>query len=563
LPGGIAVLGAMAALAGCGAGSPSNPSGPNASGGTGPNGAGGGNAGNAGAMSDPGVCVPGIPATTQIPRLLNRQYENVVRDLLGVTALDGAPMSAALVGDFTGPMTAPAWQQYQQAAEKIAAAVMAGPNKSRFISCDPAAAGCLKTTIETFGRKAFRRALKPEEVAAFETLSKTTPPGTPEQVAEATLNAFLVSPSFLLIPEIDTQTEGTAIKLSQQELATRLSFLLWGSIPDDILNAAADAGQLQTKDQILAQARRMIEVRAKTGPLVAAFHSEWAQMNNGSSHWFKIDHDPAKYPEYAAAAKTTYRQELQAFFEEVVFTNGSFQDLLLSNVAFVNKDNAAIYGLDPAQYSSELAKVTLDSAQTPRPGFLTRAGFLSSYANYDASSPILRGAFISAMLNISPGAPIEGAVDAKVEGNFTTQRAYVEALTEQKAPCQGCHTVFNPAGYVLESYDGIGKWQTKDLRGGPIDASVTTATVNFGDGVTKQISSPVQLMQEIAKMPKAQELYARAWVAYAFGRNANANDQCVVDQMKTKLNASGYSILNLLGDLTQADSFRLRVRATP
>jgi hypothetical protein len=553
----------MTALAGCGAGSAADPGGPGATGGNGPTGTGGGNAGGGGAGLDPNVCVQGIPATTQIPRLLNRQYENVVRDLLGVTVLDGAPVSAALVGDFTGPMTAPAWQQYQRAAEKIAAEVMAGPNRPKFISCDPAAAGCLKTTIETFGRKAFRRALKPEEVASFETLSKTTPAGTPEQVAEATLHAFLVSPSFLLVPEINTETEGAAVKLSQQELATRLSFLLWGSVPDELLNAAADGGQLQTKEQILAQAQRMIQVREKTGPLIAAFHGEWAQMNSGSSHWFKIDHDPAKYPGYTAAAKTTYQKELQAFFEEVAFTNGSFQELFLSNVGFVNQDNAAIYGLDPAQYGSELTKVALDSAQMPRPGFLTRAGFLSSYANYDASSPILRGAFIASMLNITPGAPVPGAVDAKVEGSFPTQRAYVEALTEKMQPCQGCHSVFNPPGYVLESYDGIGKWQTTDLRGGAIDASVTTATVDLGDGVAKQISSPVQLMQEIAKMPKAQELYARAWVAYAYGRSANANDQCVVDQLKTKLTATGYSILNLLGDLTQADSFRLRIRATP
>jgi hypothetical protein len=510
-----------------------------------------------------GPCVAGIPVTTQVPRLLNRQYENVVRDLLGVTALDDKPVSEALVGDFTGPMTAPAWQVYQEVAVKIAAQVMAGPNKSKFINCDPAMAGCLNTTISSFGRKAFRRVLSPEEITSFETLSHTTPAGTPEQVAEATLNAFLVSPSFLLVPELNTEPEGAAIKLSQQEVATRLSFLLWGSIPDDALNAAADANQLQTKEQILLQAQRMIQAREKTGPLVSAFHGEWAQMNNGSGHWWKIDHDPTKYPTYNAAAKTSFQKELDAFFEEVAFANGSFQDLLLSNVAFVNKDNAGIYGLDPAQYGAELTRVTLDSAQAPRPGFLTRAGFLSSYSNYDATSPILRGAFIAvSILNVNPGAPVPGAKDATAEGTFTTQRAYVEALTQKSQPCMGCHQVLNPLGFVLENYDGIGKWQTTDLRGGAIDASVTTATVDFGDSGQKEISSPVQLMQELAKVPKAQELYARAWVSYAFGRNPNANDQCVVDQLKTKL-AGTYSILNLLADLTQADAFRLRVRAAP
>jgi hypothetical protein len=565
----IALLGTIAVVAGCGAGTTSPPGGGmnNPTAGSGPTGTAGsgpsGTAGTTGEMLPPdGPCMPGIPATTQIPRLLNRQYENVVRDLLGVTSLDGASVASSLIGDFTGPMTAPAWQIYQDVAAKIAAQVMAGANKARFITCDPAAAGCLSTTIQTFGRKAFRRALTADEIASFETLGKTTPAGTPAQVAEATLNAFLVSPSFLLIPELNVEAEGAAIKLSQQEVATRLSFLLWGSVPDEALNTAADGMQLQTKEQILAQAQRMIQVREKAGPLISAFHDEWAQMNNGSGHWFKVDHDPAKFPGYNPAAKLSYQKELDAFFEEVAFTNGSFQDLLLSNVAFVNKDNAAVYGLDPAQYTADLTKVTLDSAQSPRPGFLTRAGFLSSYSSYDSTSPILRGAFIAAwLLNANPGAPVAGAKDAKVEGTYTTQRAYIEALTEKMQPCQGCHTVVNPLGFALENYDALGKWQTTDLRGGTIDASVTTTTL--GDGTAKQITSPVQLMQGIADTPKAKELYARAWVSYAFGRNPNANDQCVVDQLKTKLTAGGYSILTLLGDLTQADSFRLRVRGAP
>lgn len=567
LKGCIALLGSLALLAGCGSGDSNNPGGgPNGTtGGSGPGGtAGSSGMGTAGGDGLPpeGPCQQGVPVTTQIPRLLNRQYGSVVRDLLGVTALDGAPVEKALFGDFTGPMTAPAWQIYQEVAAKIAAQVMGGTNKSLFINCDPAAAGCLKTTIETFGRKAFRRPLSAEEVTSFERLSKTTPAGTPAEVAEATLHAFLVSPSFLLIPELSAETEGTAFKLSQHEVAARLSFLLWGSVPDDMLAAAADANQLQTKEQILAQAQRMIAVRAKAGPLVSAFHNEWAQVNSGSGHWFKIDHDVAKYPTYNAAAKTTYQKEMDAFFEEIAFTNGSFKELLTSNVAFVNKDNAGIYGLDPATYGAELTKVALDAAQ--RPGFLTRAGFLSSYSNYDSTSPILRGAFVAvSLMNLNPGAPVPEATNARVEGTFATQRAYVEALTEKAQPCMGCHAIINPIGYVFENYDGIGKWQTTDLRGGPIDASVTTANVQFGGGVSKSISSPTQLMEELSQLPKARELYAKAWVSYAFGRPANANDQCTVDELTAKLTAGGYSILSLLGDLTQADSFRVRVRGTP
>ena len=557
----IALLGSIAVVAGCcaSASDPGNPSAnPANTGGTTGVGTGGSSSGG---TADPSTCVQGIPITTQIPRMLNRQYGNVVRDLLGVTTIDGKSVADSLVGDFMGAMTAPAWAVYQDVAAKIAAQVMSGPTKAQFISCEPAAAGCLNTTIKTFGRKAFRRALTDEEVASFETLGKVTPAGTPTEVAEATLNAFLVSPSFILIPELNTEVEGTAIKLSQQEMATRLSFLLWGSVPDDALNAAADASQLSTKEQILAQAQRMIAVRAKTGQLVSAFHDDWAQMNNSSAHWYQGDHDPAKYPTYATTAKATYAKEMDAFFEEVAYSNGSFQDLLTSNVAFVNSDNAAIYGLDPSQYTAMLTKVTLSNPDQPRPGFLTRAGFLSSYSDYSSSSPILRGAFIASwLLNTNPGAPDPNAKKATVTGTFTTQRQYVEALTEKMQPCQGCHTVFNGFGYVLEHYDGIGKWQTTDLRGGAIDDTVTTANIGFDGQPAKPISTPVQMMQEIAKSTKAQEAYAKAWVSYAYGRAPNANDQCVVDTLKMSLNGSGYSILALLGDLTQTDSFRLRVR---
>src|SRR6478609_2126219 len=252
----------------------------------------------------PSVCKPGIPVTTQIPLLLNRQYASVVRDLLGVTQVDGGPVADALVGDFTGAMTAPAWQVYNDIGAKIAAQVMGDPaKKAMYISCDPAAADCLKTTVQTFGRKAFRRPLTDDEVASFMTLNSATPAGTPAQVAEAILNAFLVSPSFLLIPELNTaEPEGTAFKLSQQEVATRLSFLLWGSVPDDALNAAADANQLSSKEQILTQATRMIAVREKTGPFIATFHDDWAQMNNSSAHWFKGKHDTTVYPDYKDAS---------------------------------------------------------------------------------------------------------------------------------------------------------------------------------------------------------------------------------------------------------------------
>jgi len=514
-----------------------------------------------------------VPVSTQIPLLLARQYAAVVRDLLGVTDVGGQAVTDLLPGE-ADQMTASAWQTYQELGGKIAKQVMAGAGKAKFMSCENAAgaagADCLKTTIKTFGRKAFRRELAQEEVDAFLSLNSTTPAGTAAEVAEAILNAFLISPSFLMIPELNIEADsavpnlaaGTAaFKLSSQEVASRLSFLLWGSVPDDALNTAADANQLSTKDQILAQATRMIAVREKTGSFISAFHDDWVQQNNTSAHWFKNPKDTTVFPDYSAAQQTANKAELDKFFEEVAYTSGSFKDLLLSNVAFVNKDNASTYGLDPTKYGADLTKVTLDSATNPRPGFLTRGGFLNSYAGYAETSPILRGSFMAIwLLSIQVGAPDPSFAMATVTGTFKTQREYIQALTQVNQPCKGCHDVLNPLGYALENYDGIGKWQTTDRKGGAIDA---TATVNFGNGsAPQQITNPTDLMKAIAASPKAQELYAQAWVAFATGRQPNGNDKCTVDGLKGKLAADGYSILGLLGDLTQTDAFKSRVRGT-
>lgn len=201
----------------------------------------------------PGQCAPGVPTTSQIPRLLNRQYDAVVRDLLGITGVgsDRKPPSQLLVADSDGPLTPDSWRIYQDVGNQIAHTVMTGPSKGKFIACDPAANGCLEQTIRTFGRKAFRRPLTEAEVARFLKLGQTMPAGTPDEVAETTLYAFLVSPSFLMLPELSAAPESmpSTFKLSSHELATRLSFLLWGSLPDDALDAAADADQLQTKEQ--------------------------------------------------------------------------------------------------------------------------------------------------------------------------------------------------------------------------------------------------------------------------------------------------------------------------
>jgi hypothetical protein len=572
----LLALGALSsALAGCGADirGPDGTAGSAASATGGSGGSGAGGTGGTGGSGAGGLtCVPGIPTSTQIPRLLNWQYDAVVRDLLNVTTLAGAenkPPSSKLYADFDGPMLPDAWRFYQEVGALIAAEVMAGPNKTNFIACDPTAPTCLTDTIRSFGRKAFRRPLTPDEEASFARLTTiaSTPPGTPAQMAEAILYAFLVSPSFIYRTELAETKEGSAIKLSAHEVAARLSFTLWGSVPDVELTLAADNAQLSTKEQILAQAKRMIAVRAKTAPLVAGFHRKYMDMDNADAHWFKIQHDKTKFPLYNEAAEPALMAELDAFFEEVAFGGGSFKDIFTSNVAFVTKDTAAIYGLDPAAYGPELTRVTLDATQ--RPGFLTRIGFLSSYSHFASTSPILRGAYITVnILGVNPGAPDPEAFQVPAPpGDYKTERAYVEALTGQTA-CKGCHIPYiNPPGVVFENYDSIGKWQTVDPRanGDAVAGAINpVATVTFAEGNVKAVNNALELMKEIGdNVPAAKRIYAEKLVTYATGRHANPNDACTVNELNSKLSMTGYTVLDLLADLTQADSFRLRARQTP
>jgi hypothetical protein len=515
-------------------------------------------AGGSGGTTIETSCVPGVPATSQIPRMKDAAYDGVVKDLLGLTALTSAgnqPPSSLLAPDSDGALTDIGWNGYLTAAEKIAAEVMAGSNKSKFISCDPATntTTCLTNTIKTFGRKAFRRPLTDAEVTSLLRLNSLTPKGTGAEVAEAILYAFLASPSFILLPELAQDKQGSSIKLSSYEVATRLSFLLWGTIPDDTLNTAADGGQLSSIDQIAAQAQRMLK-SDKASAVVHNFHRYYAGIEAGS-HWVNNSHDSTKYPAFTSGSYDAAMSELDAFFQEVVLKGGTFKDMFLSNVAFVTTDTAALYGLDPASYGTTPTRVQLNADQ--RPGFLTRVAFLSTFAKYDVTSLILRGAFISGrVIGINPGTPDPTALKTQPPpGNYTTQRQAIEAMTKNE-PCFSCHNrTINPPGFVFEHYNAVGMWQDTDPLGGTIDG---TGDVRLTPTNTKTISSPLQLMTEISNLAEAKHRYAEQWVAFAAARVPNPNDACIVEQMSSSMSQASYTLVNLLADYTKADSFRLR-----
>jgi len=509
-------------------------------------------------------CNDGVVGSSQIPRLTKHQYDRTIRDLLGVTelsAFDGKPPSALLGADHAGDLTDLDWRGYLSAGEAIAAEVMATAElRGFFMACTPTGDGaaCLHDTIVEFGRRAFRRPLTEAEIQRFEIFiaerDEITETGAAEEVAEVILQAFLVSPSFIQRSELTTEPDGAGhFVLSSHEVASRLSYMLWGSMPDLELDQAADAGALQTPEQIRAQAERMT-ADPKARDLVVAFHRVYLDRGAGSA-WESVGKDTTVFPEFTESVVRAMNEETDRFFDAVIFDEaGSFAELFTSPLAFVNRDTAPLYGLDPAGFDTALKPVVLDAGE--RPGVLTRLGFLATYSSDTRTSPTLRGGFVARrILGMELPSPLPSHMSPGIDREaFDTNREFVEALTAP-AECVACHTLIDPFGFVLEAYDSIGRHQTREADTG---ATIDTLAEVAVDGAPVAVAGPAELMALIGASDAAQRQYVRTWIAHAFGRPVSILDECIEQRLSERLTNDDYTVLDLLIDLTQTEAFFLR-----
>ncbi len=519
--------------------------------------------GGSGTPVDPTVCTPGIPATSQLPRLTRAEYDKTTRDLLGI---DMQP-SSMLAPDTLGSVDQRAWDGFKAAADSLAPQVLSNATaKAKVLPCTTDNATCINQFVTAFGQKAFRRPLTTAEVSKFTALytnrATLTQTGTFNDAVTLIIKAMLMSPSFITRAETSTATpDGNSYALSSWEMASRLSYTLWGTMPDDMLFTAAQQNKLLAQTDILAQAQRMLQdpkARAK----VAEFHAAYA-LQGDATRWSEAAHDPQLFPAFKTTMVPTLSSEAAKFFDYITFDmKGTFQDLITKPVAFVDKDLAPIYGLTST--STTLQMVNLDATQ--RAGVFTHAGFLASYSSYNRTSPILRGAFLEkqVLCRTIPAPPPDAAGTPlpAASADLNTNRKQVAAQTEVAgSACAGCHAPFvNPAGFALEAYDSIGQWQTTEKgTGAAIDS---TADVAIG-AQTAHVTGPVDFMTKIAASPEAQNCYAQRLVTFAYERELTNQDVCTVQQLAGKMNTSGYNIISLLTDLTQTQSFRYRVKELP
>lgn len=506
------------------------------------------------------LCTPTPPPTPQSRLLTNTQYDRTIRGLLGlfqVTEFAGPPSSGLSVEPSDEASDSPSAAGYKRVAEAVAKEVIASEIlRANFIDCDPAGEACLQQAVGAFGRRAYRRPLTDTEIAGFQTLidnaAELTPTGAPLEVAEMLLNTFLVSPSFLTRLELGTEVdEFGRIRLTSYEVAQRLSYALWGSTPDHELSAVADRGELTTLEQLRAQAARMVR-DPRASEQSESFH-EWYV---GADVWPNPSKDPKSFPNFVASAQM-YREELRLYVGDVVFgQQGGIRDLFQSPVAHVNDDLALLYGLhDAIGYDDTFQRTLLDTTQ--RPGFLTRAGFLLSNARSDRTSPSLRGAEIARrVLGLTVDeAHVDAPMDIPADSGLDTVRTRVEIATKS-AECKVCHTLFDPLGFTLETYDAVGQWQTTEINGAAVN---TRAEIQI-DGTTVAVADSAELMTILANSQQVARAYAQSWAEFMLERKTTSFDGCYLNDAGRRLYEGG-SILDVLVDIVASDAFL--VRTTP
>jgi hypothetical protein len=508
-----------------------------------------------GQNGDP-ICLAPDPGPSPIRRMTRVEYNNTIRDLLGDETRPAdtfAPEEEALGFNnnaYALGVTQLLAEQYMVASEEISE--RATGDMAALLPCDPAGNedACAAEFIAWFGQRAFRRPLAADEQGAFVALY--TWGRTEYDFAtgiQLVIQKALQSPHFLYRVEFGgtplAEDERVA-PLTSWEMASRLSFFLWGSMPDDELFAAAEADALSTPEEIEAQARRMLD-DPRAHATVAEFHAQWLQLGRVAT----LEKDPAIFPTWEPALGPLFLQETHAFLDDV-FWSGDLDALFTSSHSYMNGQLAAYYGVTgPA--GADFERVELDPTQ--RAGFLTHASILAANAKHNQTSPVHRGKFVREQLlcQMLPPPPDDiEIVPPDLDPDLTTRERFREH--SENAYCAGCHRLMDPIGFGFEKYDGAGLWRNEE-NGMPID---DTGEIVASEDLDGEFAGVTDLGQKLAGSDEVRGCVTRQWFRFAYGRGETTRDLCTIASLGAAFEESGYSMKELLVALTGTDAFRYR-----
>ncbi len=527
--------------------SPSGGGGTSAAGGSAgasPGGSGGGAGGGTMPLSDPG--------RVTMRRLNQVEYGNTVRDLLGTTS---HPESAFLTDtsangfDNNGAqlsLSSVRIDQYNQAAQALAAEALAPPLRATNLTCDPTTGdACITTFVTTMGARAYRRPLTPDEIAGYLSLAAQarTAGATPDEVVSTVLEALLVSPNFLFLVEVDPDpTSTTPHPLSPYELASRLSYLVYSSMPDDALFASAKSGALGSPGELQAQLTRMLASPKST--FAQIFGEEWLGVGAIETS----QPDPTLFPNFSVALAQSMKQEVDLFFGDFVRNNLAVGNLLTANFTYVDDLLATHYGMP----SPGMAMTRVDLTGTPeRGGLLTMGALLLATSRGNRTSPVARGKFVLSDLLCHDIPPPPPGVTIPPDSVITATTARVFLASHRTSPtCGACHNLMDPIGLALENYDAVGAYRATD-HGQVIDATGTLPDKTPFNG-------PRQLSQAVAQEAAFAPCVASAVLTYATGRTLGATDQTYINAISQATSGGTVGFSDVLSRTVASDAFRQR-----
>jgi hypothetical protein len=512
-------------------------------------------------QEDPGPECPPPGAETRIRRLNRFEYDATVRDLLGdhtrpaqafppEEEANGFDNDAALltVSDLGA-------EKYLLAAETLASAAVA--DLPSLLPCDPAPdeAACARAFIERFGRRAYRRPLDGEEIAILEDVyAQARAEWDFAAGIKLVIETMLQSPQFLYRVEIGEPRAPGEIwqRLTPWETASRLSYLLWGSMPDDGLFRAAEDGKLATRAEVETQARRLL-ADPRALEQIAHFHERWL----GLYLLGDLDKDPATFPEYSPGLRPSMLEEMRRFVA-AVFTEGggTLTTLFTGSFTFVDAALAAYYGV-PAPAGDDFARVELPAAHAA--GILTLGGLMAMNAGPNQTSPVLRGKFVQEQLLCNPLPPPPDDIDIKppeLDATLTTRERFAQHRADPT--CSGCHDFMDPIGFAFEHFDGAGRW--RDLENGLV---IDDSGELVGSDNDAAFTGPVELGALLAGSAQVRGCLTRQWFRYAYGRVAGEGDACTLASLETRLADADGDLRELVIGLSSTDVFRYRQGGAP
>ncbi len=492
------------------------------------------------------------PGRTTIRRLNKNEYNYTIRDLVGIRIrpADDFPADGGGEAGFDNDADALVlptllMENYVEAAGEIVEAVYANATtRRRYLTASPGAGGtpeeAARKVLTNMASLAYRRPVTGEEVERLVNIFNGEA-GKKKNYAESLkvpLLAILISPNFLYRAEV-VKSQDIAYAVEDFDLASRLSYFLWSSMPDEELFALARSGELHKPEVLEAQVKRML-ADEKSKSLSMHFAGQWLKWEDLRS---TANPDTKRFPTFDFRLRVALYQESSFFFENLVKENGSVLDLINSDYTYLNDRLAKHYGIEGVS-GGEFRKVSLTDQN--RGGILGMGSVLVATSNPLRTNPSARGAYVlEALLGTPPPSPPMDVEQLPSDNRELPKgTTFREALVahQENVNCKSCHSLIDPLGFGLEGFDPIGRLRTTKM-GQPLDTSGV-----LPDG--SKFSGPHELK---AILMERRDLFAKNMVvksmSYALGRELNDHDRPVVRELTDKLIASDYKIHSLFTDI--------------